>query len=90
MNSSKSMNKKDKGIAMQTADDYQFAPITPQILSFYKNVPLDPLLFYIRDHELYYTALHGPVTMNMPFSRAICPLQGLFILFIMTLYFAKS
>jgi len=60
MNSSKSMNKKDKGIAMQTADDYQFAPITPQILSFYKNVPLDPLLFYIRDHELYYTALHGP------------------------------
>ena len=60
MNSSKSMNKKDKGIAMQTADNYQFAPITPQILSFYQNVPLDPLLFYIRDHELYYTALHGP------------------------------
>ena len=60
MNSSKSMNKKDKGIAMQTTDDYQFAPIKPQSLSFYKNVPLDPLLFYIRDHELYYTALHGP------------------------------
>ena len=58
MNSSKNMNKKDKGIAMQTAD--QCAPIYPQSLSFYKNVPLDPLLFYIRDHELYYTALQGP------------------------------
>ena len=60
MNSSKNMNKKDKGIAMQPADDNQFAPIKPQSSSFYKNVPLDPLLFYIRDHELYYTALHGP------------------------------
>jgi len=24
------------------------------------NIPLDPLLFYLRDHELYYTALSGP------------------------------
>jgi len=35
----------DKGKAIQTE-----AP----------NVPIDPLLFYIRDHELYYTACHGP------------------------------
>ena len=24
------------------------------------QIPLDPLLFYLRDHELYYTALSGP------------------------------
>jgi len=24
------------------------------------SLPLDPLLFYLRDHELYYTALSGP------------------------------
>jgi len=49
--SSSMKNKTDKGEAIQT----------PQMSTFlYKNIPMDPLLFYIRDHELYYTALHGP------------------------------
>ena len=42
---SSSKKATDKGKAIQTE-----AP----------NIPLDPLLFYIRDHELYYTACHGP------------------------------
>jgi len=40
-----SIKATDKGKAIQTE-----AP----------TVPIDPLLFYIRDHELYYTACHGP------------------------------
>ena len=68
MSSIRNTNKKDKGKAIQTAEDYQPASPTQNQLtaveqtqfSPYKNVPLDPLLFYLRDHELYYAALNGP------------------------------
>jgi len=57
-----SSKKKDKGKGLQHTDDDQLAkiqlPKTPCLLD--KNLPLDPFLFYIRDHELYYTALNGP------------------------------
>jgi len=69
---SSNKNKKDKGKASQKAEDYQLqVPIQNPFTPFpYKKqtipssstyrVPLDPLLFYLRDHELYYTALSGP------------------------------
>ena len=52
-----SSSKKDKGKGLHHTADDQLAknqlPKTPCL-------PLDPFLFYIRDHELYYTALNGP------------------------------
>jgi len=52
-----SSSKKDKGKGLHHTADDQLAknqlPKTPCL-------PLDPFLFYIRDHELYYTALSGP------------------------------
>jgi len=57
MSSSKNKKKKDKGKAVQQAEDYQLQA-TPSCSTY--RVPLDPLLFYLRDYELYYTALSGP------------------------------
>ena len=53
----------DKCNAIQKADEYQSQmpfqqQATPSLPTL--NVPLEPLLFYLRDHELYYTALSGP------------------------------
>ena len=62
--------KKDKGRGLQRTEDdqllvstqNQFLPLTQtQCLSMPdKILPFDPFLFYLRDHELYYTALSGP------------------------------
>jgi len=68
MSSSKPKKYKGKGL-QRTKDDQlfvstqnQFQPLTQaQCLSMPdKNLPLDPCRFYLRDHELYYTALNGP------------------------------
>ena len=45
MSLSMALNKTNKDKALQTYE---------------QAVPLDPLLFYIRDYELYYTALSAP------------------------------
>jgi len=59
-----SSKKTDKGQGLQHTDDDQVAknqlPKTPCLSMLDKILPLDQFLFYIRDHELYYTALNGP------------------------------
>jgi len=63
---SSSKPQKDKGKGLQQTEDDQLAknqlPLTQtQCLSMPDiNLPLEPFLFYLRDHELYYTALNGP------------------------------
>ena len=49
MSLSMAMNKTNKDKAIQTYE---------------QAIPLDPLLFYIRDYELYFTALSRPTQMN--------------------------
>jgi len=59
MSSSKTKKDNDKTVHIAEASQSQSAiqnHFTPQMPS----LPLDPLLFYLRDHELYYTALSGP------------------------------
>ena len=46
------MNNNDKGKSLQVLNDsYSIPP---------PNFPYEPLLFYLHDHELYYTSFYGP------------------------------
>ena len=59
MSSSKTKKDNDKAVQIAEASQSQShiqTHFTPQMSS----LPLDPLLFYLRNHELYYTALNGP------------------------------
>jgi len=59
MKSQHSIKDKDRAIQIAKASQSQIPMqnhFTPQM----SNIPLDPLLFYQRDPELYYTALSGP------------------------------
>jgi len=42
----------DKGKSLQVLNDYNSMQL--------KNYPHEPLLFYLRDHELYFTSFYGP------------------------------
>jgi len=56
--SSSEIKDEDKAIQIVAASP---APISmPNYSTQMFNIPLDPLLFYLRDHELYYTAPSGP------------------------------
>jgi len=53
-----SSTKKDKGKGLLHTVNDQLTKTQSSVTQ--KHLPLDPFLFYIRDHELYYTALNGP------------------------------
>ena len=52
------MNNKDKGKAIQFDNDNNSYPTQNHLQM--TNYPQEPLLFYLRDHELYYTSFYGP------------------------------
>ena len=61
-----SSKKKDEGKSLLHTDNDQRAKTPSTFTQTHypsmpdKNLPFEPFLFYIRDHELYYTALSGP------------------------------
>jgi len=66
---SSSKQKKDNGKGLQRTEDDQLAVPTQNQLPLTqtqcpsmpdKILPLEPFLFYLRDHELYYIALNVP------------------------------
>ena len=59
MSSSKTKKDNDKAVQIAEASQLQ-SPIQNHFTPQMSSLPLDPLLFYLRDHELYYTALSGP------------------------------
>ena len=46
------MNNNDEGQSLQVLNDSNSIQLT--------NFPYEPLLFYLHDHELYYTSFYGP------------------------------
>ena len=52
------MSKEDKGKGSQLNDDDKFIPTQNPIQM--TNYPHEPLLFCLRDHELYYISFYGP------------------------------
>ena len=57
--SSSKIKDEDKAIQI-TATSQSQIPMQNHFTLQMSNIPLDPLLFYLCDHELYYTALSGP------------------------------
>ena len=52
------MSREDKCKSLQLDGNCNFIP-TPNLIQM-TNYPHKPLLFYLRDHELYYTSFYGP------------------------------